>query len=159
MIYYIYEVPGHKNGATNDWDKRSQQNFEKYRIHPVVIETMEGPNTPEMWQIVGDREWELADINGYTRGTHYRVAREHRPVWNSEMSVKAGQTRRLNGTSQNGGFATKGVKKPIEWRKNVAFKAATKASLINWTCTHCNKSGIGAGNLKRWHGDNCKHKA
>jgi len=78
MIYYIYEVIGEKNGATVNWDKRSQENFDMYGIHPILIETMEGPDTPEMWQIVGDREWELADLNGYRKGTHYRVAREAR---------------------------------------------------------------------------------
>ena len=56
ITYYIYEVLGIKNGVTIEWDKRSQQNFDKYGIHPVLIETMEGPNEPEFWQIVGDRE-------------------------------------------------------------------------------------------------------
>ena len=74
--FYIYEVIGHKNGATKDWDTRSQYNFETYGIMPILIETMEGPDTPEFWQVVGDREWELADQNGYPRGTHYRVACE-----------------------------------------------------------------------------------
>jgi hypothetical protein len=69
--YYIYEVPGHKNGATVNWNKRSKWNFEKFGIMPILIETMEGPNTPDMWKVVGDREWELADANGYKRGTHY----------------------------------------------------------------------------------------
>ncbi len=76
--FYIYEVPGVKNGATNQWDKRSQQNFNAYGIMPVIVETMEGPNEPEFWQVVGDREWELADQNGYPKGTHYRVAKELR---------------------------------------------------------------------------------
>jgi len=70
-IFYIYEVLGEKNGATKDWEARYTYNFNKYLIEPVVIETMEGPDTPEMWQIVGDREWELADLNGYPRGRHY----------------------------------------------------------------------------------------
>ena len=76
--FYIYEVIGHKNGATKDWDTRSQYNFETYGIMPILIETMEGPDTPEFWQIVGDREWELAEQNGYPKGEHYRSAREKR---------------------------------------------------------------------------------
>ena len=28
---------------------------------------------------------------------------------------------------------------------------------VKWTCEHCSKSGTGAVNYKRWHGDNCKH--
>ena len=71
MTYYIYEVPGEKNGATHRWEVRSRENFEQYEIEPVIVETMEGPDTEDMWQVVGDREWELADLNGYARGTHY----------------------------------------------------------------------------------------
>ena len=73
MIYYIYEVPTEKIGATRDFKIRSYNNIRQYSIESIVIETMEGPNTPEFWQIVGDREWELADQYGYSRGTHYRV--------------------------------------------------------------------------------------
>ena len=87
VTYFIYEVPGHKNGATNQWEKRSRQNFNKYGVMPIVIETMEGPNEPEFWQIVGDREWELADQNGYPRGEHYRAARERRPIWSDETRL------------------------------------------------------------------------
>jgi hypothetical protein len=82
--FYIYEVPGHKNGATNDLEKRFRENFEKYQIEPIVIETMEGPNTPEFWQVVGDREWYYADLNGYPRGVHYRLALESRQPWNDQ---------------------------------------------------------------------------
>tara|TARA_R110002153_G_scaffold98071_1_gene233053 strand:- start:211 stop:558 length:348 start_codon:yes stop_codon:yes gene_type:complete len=35
---------------------------------------MEGPDNEDMWQLVGDREWELADKYGYSRGTHYKAA-------------------------------------------------------------------------------------
>jgi len=73
MTYYIYEVPGNKVGATHQWQKRRDYNFNHYQIEPIIIETIEGPNTEEFWQVVGDREWELADVNGYDRGTHYRV--------------------------------------------------------------------------------------
>ena len=72
--YYIYHVPGVKIGATKDWDARSQYNFNHYGVEPIIVETMEGPDNEDMWQIVGDREWELADQNGYERGEHYRAA-------------------------------------------------------------------------------------
>lgn len=75
MIYYIYHVPGNKIGATKDYEKRREYNFNNYSIEPIIIETMEGEDTPEFWQIVGDREWELADQYGYERGTHYKVMR------------------------------------------------------------------------------------
>jgi len=71
MIYYIYEVPGEKNGATKDWETRRAYNFNEYQIEPIIVETMEGPDTKEMWKVVGDREWYYADLNGYERGKHY----------------------------------------------------------------------------------------
>jgi hypothetical protein len=95
MIYYIYEVKGIKNGCTTQWEKRSKQNFKKYNIMPVVVETYEYPNTTEYWQIVGDREWQLAELNGYPKGVHYRVAREKRIIGSrnnsKENKSKAGK--------------------------------------------------------------------
>ena len=93
-IFYIYEVKGIKNGCTTEWDKRCKQNFETYNITPVVVETYEYPNTVEYWQILGDREWELAELNGYPKGTHYRVAREKRIVGSKiggRKNVESGQ--------------------------------------------------------------------
>ena len=75
MTYYIYEVTGIKIGATKQWDQRRNYNFNSYQIEPIIVETMEGPDTEDMWKVVGDREWELADLNGYDKGTHYRVMR------------------------------------------------------------------------------------
>mgnify|MGYP003625537087 CR=1 FL=1 len=72
MIYYIYEVPTEKNGATKDWEERRAYNFEQYQIEPIIVETMEGPDTLEYWQVVGDREWQLADEYGYPKGPHYK---------------------------------------------------------------------------------------
>jgi hypothetical protein len=89
--YYIYEVKGIKNGCTNQWDKRSEQNFKRYNIMPVIIETHEYPNTAEYWQIVGDREWELAELNGYPKGVHYRVARERAIVGAKNTSPNGGK--------------------------------------------------------------------
>ena len=74
--FYIYEVPGEKIGATHVLESRSQYNFDLYGIWPIVIEKMEGPDNPEFWKIVGDREWELAELNGYRKDQHYKVIRE-----------------------------------------------------------------------------------
>jgi hypothetical protein len=73
--YYIYEVPTEKNGATHEWEERRSYNFNQYQIEPIIVETIEGPDNEDMWQIVGDREWYYADLNGYERGTHYRAMR------------------------------------------------------------------------------------
>ena len=152
MIYTIYEIPGHKNGATNDRIKRFRENFNKYQIEPILIETMEGPNTPEFWQVVGDREWELADLNGYPRGTHYRVAREKRPKWNDK-------TRHLPSKEAciAGGKWHKGKPKSARYHTKEHTAAATEASLLRIVCEHCGKDA-NTGNYTRWHGDNCKHK-
>ena len=75
MTYYIYEVPTQKNGATHQWEKRRAHNFREYQIEPIIVETLEGPDTEDMWQVVGDREWYYADLNGYNKGTHYRAIR------------------------------------------------------------------------------------
>jgi len=76
--FYIYEVVGHKIGVTTQLEKRNTENFNKYQIIPIILETYEYPDTSEYWKIIGDREWELADIYGYNRGVHYKVAREAR---------------------------------------------------------------------------------
>lgn len=114
--YYIYHVPGVKNGATNQWDKRSNENIQKYGIEPIIVETMEGPDTPEFWQIVGDREWELADLNGYSRGEHYRSAREKR----MKGSYAAGEVHRISGhTATMGTYEGRSKGGIISGNKNV----------------------------------------
>ena len=90
MVFYIYEIPGRKNGATIDFKGRSEYNFNKYNIQPILIETMEGPDVEEFWQVVGDREWELADLNGYDRGTHYRVIRIRAAIGQPRAAVLGG---------------------------------------------------------------------
>jgi hypothetical protein len=88
--YYLYRLTNSlkfdKCGASSDFNKRCLDNREQHGAQCIitVIETMEGPNTPEMWQIVGDREWELADQYGYPRGVHYRITRESRQPWNDQ---------------------------------------------------------------------------
>ena len=113
---------------------------------------MEGPNEPEFWQLVGDREWELADLYGYPRGTHYKFAREKRPAWNSITRTVPSKE-----SCVKGGKWHKGKKKPKEWIEKYAFKEATIASMRRIVCPHCGKDA-NTGNYSRWHGDNCKHK-
>ena len=88
MTYYIYHIPGVKIGATKDLKKRSKYNFDQYGVEPIVIETMEGLDIEEFWQVVGDREWELADDYGYPRGEHYLTIR-----------IKSNHNNRVNGFS------------------------------------------------------------
>lgn len=91
MTFYIYEVPGHKNGATKNWKSRSKSNFNRYHTQPILIETIEGPDIEDFWQLVGDREWELADQNGYKRGEHYRSIRLRASVGQPIGAIEGGR--------------------------------------------------------------------
>tara|TARA_R110000772_G_scaffold105022_1_gene206602 strand:+ start:15 stop:464 length:450 start_codon:yes stop_codon:yes gene_type:complete len=136
--FYIYEVPGDKNGATKDWLNRKRFNFSKYHIQPILIETMEGPDDEDMWQLVGDREWYYADLNGYDRGTHYRV-----------MRVKANHNNRIprfykGQPSPSPGNHTEGAKKG-------GYVMSSKKR----TCSHCGLVSNGPV-FYRYHENNCK---
>ena len=76
-MYYIYHIPGIKIGCTIDLQHRKAYNKRKHgrNIEFFVLETIEGPDTEEMWQVVGDREFTLADEYGYQRGRHYKDIR------------------------------------------------------------------------------------
>jgi len=167
-IYYIYEVQGHKVGATKDWSNRRQYNFDRYGIEPVIIETIEGPNNEETWKIVGDREWELADEKGYERGGHYLVmmrrtlaahTEEANSKRNTALKGKEGYWKGKPKSAEHRAKmaeAKKGKPKSAETRakQSVAMKGKPQEQA---TCPHCAKTG--AGNvMKRWHFDNCKHK-
>jgi len=136
--FYIYEVPGEKNGATKDWKSRIRSNFRKYEVEPILIETMEGPDTEAMWQVVGDREWELADQNGYKRGDHYVAIRKKSSHNNRTTSHFIGQANPSPGNHKEG--ATKG--------------GIEMAKVVN-TCEHCGYQGRGP-NFYRYHSKNCK---
>ena len=159
--YYLYRLQESilfdKCGATNNWDQRCTDNRREHGSQCIItlLETMEGPNTPEYWQIVGDREWELADEYGYPRGTHYRRARERRQPWNSVTSTKAAITRRRNGNHRNGGLAHKGKPKTEAWKSKKPWLKSHEAHAVKTECPHCSKS-IDQRNYGRWHGDNCK---
>ena len=162
--FYIYEVPGEKNGATKDWEARSQYNFDTYNIYPILIETMEGPDIPEFWQIVGDREWELADLNGYRRGEHYRDIRIKAAKHNWDNNAR--RIAKLNGSQSKagsiGGATTYKLSK-IEGtpaniaRKNMVSLGGKALAKKERTCIYCGKTGKGVV-MGRWHFDNCKHK-
>ena len=98
VTYYLYRLVnsliGDKVGATKRWDGRHQDNREVHGQDCIIteLETMEGPDTPEYWQVVGDREWELADEYGYPRGTHYKIARENFSKVTFEARSKGGTT-------------------------------------------------------------------
>ena len=134
MIYYIYEVPTRKNGATKDWETRRAYNFNEYQIEPIIVETMEGPDTIEYWQVVGDREWYYADLNGYERGKHYVEMRLNsikggmkgglvtgtinlRNGWTRESSVKGGKL---------GAETTNRNKRTIPWEHVLEIRAKYK---------------------------------
>jgi hypothetical protein len=146
VTYYLYEVPGEKNGATKDWKARRRYNFNRYQVEPILIETMEGPDTEDMWQVVGDREWELADLNGYKRGEHYLAIR-----------IKSNHNNRVNGFPLNapslGGLAGAGRENGKKMRtanKEQAEEVRAKYSTGNYTYRSlANESGISRGTISR----------
>jgi hypothetical protein len=77
MTYYIYHISGIKIGCTIDLQHRKAYNKRKHGrdIKFYVLETIQGPDTEEMWQVVGDREFALADQYKYLRGRHYKDIR------------------------------------------------------------------------------------
>lgn len=139
--YYIYEIPGIKNGATKNWDKRSLQNFEHYGVQPIIVETYELPDTEESWQFIGDREWELADMNGYPRGTHYKDALLKRRLGTPTFTFE--QRSKMSSDS------AKTLKRIEQW------KNATSKSRVKVTCPHCNTTGSKNVYLSK-HFDNCR---
>ena len=161
VTYFIYEVPGIKNGATKNWESRSRRNHNLYNIDCILIETMEGPDTEEMWQIVGDREWELADQNGYPRGDHYKDIRIKGSKHNIDDTarVKAKRATVHNNEFQKLAGTSSYQKSLLDGRRkrycSSGGKALAKKERI---CPHCKKPGKGVV-MGRWHFDNCKFKS
>jgi hypothetical protein len=77
VTYYLYHVLGKKIGCTIDLPHRKAYNKRRHGkdIEFSVVETIQGPDTEEMWQVVGDREFALADQYKYKRGRHYKDIR------------------------------------------------------------------------------------
>lgn len=47
----------------------------------------------------------------------------------------------------------------VNWNRgipNPRIREVSKLSQYSWKCQRCGKEGVGASNLKRWHGDNCR---
>ena len=143
MIYYIYEVPTEKIGATINPKSRAYYNFRKYEIESIILETMEGPDTPEYWRVVGDREWELADQYGYPRGEHYLAIRNK-----SNHNKKTTQNSRI----KKGGASFS----PGNHKEGATTGGYEMSKIVN-TCEHCSHQGRGP-NFYRYHAKNCKHK-
>ena len=184
--YYIYEVPTEKNGATHEWEERRAYNFETYNIEPIIVETIEGPDNEDTWQIVGDREWELADLNGYERREHYfamRIKGRKGGLTQGNRNAESGQIQSIAslGGSIGGKISGKmnvesghlksisslGGKAAAKLYKNRLRDSATKESCSKGgtvatsktdTCPHCNHVGK-MPSIYRNHFKNCKLKA
>ena len=151
VTYYIYEIPGKKNGATKDWEGRGKWNFKHYGIEPILIETIEGPDEPDMWKIVGDREWELADANGYNRGEHYLSIRQKASKYSftREDRSKGGRNGSIENKAKAGrvggvkGGATQGRRNAESGHMSIAGKAAAASpNSVNKQkvkCPYCDK--------------------
>ena len=81
--------------------------------------------------------------NALRNGTHnFQNGHGHKGWVSKEVQLRA---------SRLGGLTQKGKPKPHA-------KALAKALNTPWTCEHCGKTGVGRGNYKRYHHDNCKQK-
>ena len=149
ITYYLYRLVKSlkfdKCGATNNWDDRCRDNLASHGPQSIItlLETMEGPNTEEFWQVVGDREWELADQYGYRRGEHYRTARLKILHRASLGGRKTADKQHLTGQ-----FAA--LKTPEH-----QSKAAHAANSKKRTCPKCGTVGSGV-TFYMHHRDNCK---
>ena len=159
MTYYIYEVPGEKIGATKDWESRREYNFNEYQIEPIIVETMEGPDTEDMWQVVGDREWYYADLNGYTRGTHYKVIRilAAKHDWSDDARAIAKRNKAQSKAGKVGGKTTGPKNVQSGHLKSISTLGGHAMAKVINTCEHCGHQGKGA-NFYRYHAKNCTKK-
>ena len=71
----------------------------------------------------------------------------------SEESKAKLSAARMGNTNRLGTTHTDEMKKLISERTSAALKGVPKKTT---TCPHCRKTG-GAGNMMRYHFDNCKH--
>jgi len=146
MIYYLYRLENSlkfdKCGVTINWNIRFKDNKRSHGNQCVIteLETMEGPNTPEFWQVVGDKEWELANQYGYPRGIHYRDTRIHSLLSNTpaacvKMSaaatgrVKSEETRRKLSIANKGRVPSKETRRKL----SIALKGTTRKALRSLT--------------------------
>ena len=166
VTYYLYRLVNSlifdKCGATQHFRKRCNKNYQTHGSQSIItiLETMEGPNTPEYWQVVGDREWELADEYGYPRGDHYRsvmIKASKGGFAASNITTKAQiqETKTTNGSLSNGGLSLKGTTKSEEWKAQQPWLKSHEIHMVKTECPHCNKS-VDKRNYGRWHGDKCK---
>ena len=57
--------------------------------------------------------------------------------------------------------ANTGKKQSAETKKRMSESHKGKTpvhTIVPFKCEHCGKEGVGIGNYKRWHGNNCKNR-
>ena len=152
MTYYIYEVLGDKIGATAKLKRRNKFNLDKYGTMPIIVETMEGPDNEDMWKVVGDREWELADQYGYSKGKHYLDMR----ISGLKGAAVAGgwndNTRHTFTKEEQSYWKGKTMSEETKYKISEALLGIPKPKT---ECPHCNRM-IANNMLNRYHNDNCK---
>jgi hypothetical protein len=156
VTYYFYQLTNSlkfdKCGATIDWKGRLKDNLKQHGPQSIIreLETMEGPDTPEMWQVVGDREWEIAEEYGYPKGEHYRSAREKR-LKATRASIAVG-VRPSKECQRLGGLAAAAKGHLLKYASEAGSKGGKKAihgpNSVNKQkvkCPHCDKVTTPAG--------------
>lgn len=97
-------------------------------------------------------------------GTHHWLSKEHSENVKSSIRrrVNDGTYHMLGGEIQKDFQLKRSYNKTHQWNgpdhNYDKLKNGTHASQKKWTCPHCDVSGKGSTNAKRWHFDNCKNK-
>ena len=138
MEYHIYHIPGIKIGCTSDLRRAKDQS--------TTYEVLETHNN---MKLAGDRELELQKEYGlpidkvHYSQTFYATSKagqqnQQANVWNSYTEQE--RANRINN------------------QKRMHVQGGKTSSTYERTCPHCGLTSKGNG-IKRWHFDNCKHKA
>jgi hypothetical protein len=106
----------------------------------------------------------LAACKRVNEGTHHWLTEEHSN--NVKESIKRrvadGTFHMLGGEIQKDFQLKRSYNKEHQWNGSQhnydKIKNGTHSSQKEWICPHCNTSGKGSTNAKRWHFDNCKNK-
>ena len=159
--YYLYRLVNSlkfdKCGATVQWDQRLSDNIELHGEQCIItlLETMEGPNTPEYWQVAREKrqptkaQLSLGGRNGGAIGGPITVALGIGIHGMNDAEKKAAQSK--------GGKASINTMRSYLTKEALAKGgAAGKGKPKPKTeCPHCKKM-IANHVLNRFHNDNCK---
>ena len=150
-MYYIYHIPSMPKIGTsiNPEERVKAQGYTNYEILEIH----------EDIYVASRREQELQKEYGYkVDNLKYYQTLENQSI---EACRRGGKKAgRINGPIQGRKNVESGHLQSISSKggKIGVIKANATMNAEILTCPHCNFTGKGRGNMKRWHFDNCKKK-